>query len=803
MNRTRDPRRQGSGVLPGARVRGVGGRARAGAARLLLLVGISALAGVLVAGLALPLAGGAGLVARGSVESFDSLPATFTAPPLAQNSRVLAADGSVVATFYDQNRVLVPLSEVAPVMRQALVAIEDSRFYDHAGVDARGTVRALVNNTTGESVQGGSTITQQYVKNALVESALAQDDQAAAKAAVEQDGVAGYARKVRELRYSVALEEELSKDEILERYLNIAYFGNGAYGVEAAARTYFDKPAKSLRTAEAALLAGLVKNPSAYDPFGRPKAAQSRRDVVLARMGEVGFLPAGQVPAEQRRRLGLKRGETRTGCDTSYAPFFCDYVKRILLENPLFGRSPEDRQRLLFRGGITVTTTLDPKAQKAAERAVDSRVDETDKVAGVVVSLEPGTGRIPAMAVSRDFGDGKGKTQVNYAVDQAAGKSIGTLAGSTFKPFLAAEALEQGYGLDYRIHAPYKLKAKDTDGVTTCNGTLKNPDAQGKAYEPTNERRSENGIYTMREAMADSVNTYFLQLEKRTGLCEAAKRAEEMGVRRATGSRLEQNLSWTLGSDNVSPLRMAEAYATLAARGVHCTPVVITEVVGRDGTKLPVPEGTCEQVMEPQLADAVTYLLRGVMTEGTGAGSRLADRPAAGKTGTTNERRSAWFVGYTPELSTAVAVWNPTPPKGGYSMVSKRIGGRFYDKVQGANLPAPIWNDAMEGALEGTPVTSFVEPERRYFEGTKGPGDLVRPGGDLVRPGSKVLDEEDAEELLRRLFGNTAATRTSQPRAAAARPAAARPAATRPSASPARPAPRPAATPPPASDSGD
>ena len=751
MNRLGDPRRVGAVALA------YGGRLRALGARLLLLVGVSALAGVLVAGLALPLAGGVGLAARGSVDSFDSLPATFTAPPLAQNSRVLAADGSVLATFYDQNRVLVPLSEVSPAMRQAIVAIEDSRFYDHGGVDVRGTVRALVNNSTGESVQGGSTITQQYVKNALVESALAENDRESAKAAVEQEGAAGYARKVRELRYSVALEEQLSKDEILERYLNIAYFGNGAYGVEAAARTYFDKPAKSLRPHEAALLAGLVKNPGAYDPFDRPSNARGRRDVVLQRMGEVGFLPPGQVPVEQGRRLGLKRGETRTGCDTSSAPFFCDYVKTTILRDPIFGKTSADRQRLLFRGGITVSTTLDPKVQQAAERAVDGRVRADDEVAGVAVSVEPGTGRIPAMAISRDFGTGKGKTQVNYAVDKSSGNGIGTLAGSTFKPFLAAEALEQGYGLNYRIYAPYKLKPEGTDGIRTCDRTLKNPDSQGNAYEPTNESPSEDDVYTMREAMAKSVNTYFLQLEKRTGLCDASRRTEQLGVRRADGRPLEQVASWTLGSNNVSPLRMAEAYATFAARGMHCTPVAVTKVVDRNGTELPVPQGTCEQAMKPELADALTYLLRGVLTEGTGAGSRLAGRPAAGKTGTTNDRRSAWFVGYTPELSTAVAVWNPNPPRQGYSMVSKRIGGRFYRAVQGANLPAPIWKDAMEGALKGAPVTSFVEPQRGYFTGTKGPGDLVRPGRDvfedLDRDVIENLDEDDAEALLRRLFG--------------------------------------------------
>ncbi len=702
-------------------------RGRAATLRLLLLLLASALAGLLVAGLLLPIPAGLGLVTRAGAESFAKLPLALETPPLPQNSRVLASDGSLLATFYEQNRIYARLSAIAPSMRQAIIAIEDSRFYEHGGVDVRGTVRALVNNSAGETVQGGSTITQQYVKNVLVESAVARDDAEAVKAATERS----YARKLRELRYAVALEQRLSKAEILERYLNIAYFGNGAYGIEAAARRYFSKPAKSLTAQEAALLAGLVKNPASYDPVRKPKQAQGRRNVVLTRMQELGMMSTKRVRHLSRAKLVLKPTLPRSGCDTSYAGFFCDYVKRVVLRDPVFGRSAEDRQRLLFRGGVTIRTTLDPRAQRAAQRALARYVEPTNRVAGTVVMVEPGTGRITGMAVSRGFGSGKGKMQNNIAVDQEYGGSAGISPGSTFKTFLATEALRQGYGFRYRIMAPSRLRS--VPPVSTCEGRAYDP-----GYSPRNETTSENGVYDLSSGISKSINTYFVQLQSRVGLCEVATLVERIGVRPAGDptAALQQIQAWTLGPQAVSPLAMSAAYAMYAARGTYCSPVAILEMRDRSGRSLRVPQSRCEQVIEPELADAVTHLLRGVVSGGTGRNANIG-RPQAGKTGT-HERTTAWFIGYTPQLAAAVAVYNPTAPAA-YRLENVRIGGRFFGQVQGANLPAPIWRLAISGALAGEPERGFVAAESRYFTGTTGPGVRPRPRptprDDDPRPG--------------------------------------------------------------------
>ena len=343
--------------LSGVRPTGDGGFV----ARLLLFLGVSVLCGLLVAGVALPVLGGLGLAARDSANGFESLPDELQIPPLPERTRILAADGSLIATFYDENRISVPLSDVAPVMRKSVVAIEDSRFYDHGGIDLRGTMRALVNNQSGKDVQGGSTLTQQYVKQVLLESASNIADPKkraeAEKAAVAQS----YTRKLRELRYAVALEEKYTKQQILERYLNIAYFGAGAYGVEAAAKRYFNTHARDLTLPQAALLAGIVQQPTAFDPTRNPDRALARRNVVLARMAQVGLASQADVTAAQATGLELRVPKRQgNGCNDSRVPFFCDFVLKTILNNKTFGATRDERRRLLLRGGLTITHDAGP-----------------------------------------------------------------------------------------------------------------------------------------------------------------------------------------------------------------------------------------------------------------------------------------------------------------------------------------------------------------------------------------------------------------------------------------------------------
>jgi membrane peptidoglycan carboxypeptidase len=700
--------------------------------RLMLFLAISVLCGLLVAGVTLPIVGGLGLAARDSAEGFDSLPAALEIPPLPERSRILASDGSLIATFYEENRISVPISEVAPVMRKAVIAIEDSRFYQHGGIDLRGTLRAFVNNQSGEDVQGGSTLTQQYVKQVLLEGAANIKDETKRREAQKAATAQSYTRKLRELRYAVALEEQYTKQQILERYLNIAYFGASAYGVEAAAKRYFNIHARDLSLAQAALLAGIVQQPTAFDPTRNPDRALARRNIVLDRMVQTGLANQQDVDEAKATELGLKpsKRSLQNGCQDSNVAFFCDFVLKTIQNDKSFGAERADRTRLLLRGGLTITTTLDPKAQRYAQESLADHVDPKDAVASALVSVQPGTGLIRAMAVSRDFGDKKkrGEIKFNPATDRAYGGSSGFQAGSTFKPFVAAAALEKGYPFSYRIYAPYQAHIGDVQG---CNETLTTP------WDPYNESSSENGDYTLQTGIEGSINTYFAQLEERVGVCRPRQIAEALGMRRADGKHIQAVKAFTLGVDEVSPLSMAEAYASFAARGEHCNSIAILEVTDPSGNRLAVPKADCKQVLDQDIADGINELLQGVIQRGTGRRAAIG-RPAAGKTGTTNRRVSVWFVGYTPELATAVWAGNPSPPPEGYPLQNRLIGGVFYGDVCGGCLPGPIWQQMMSRTLAGTPASSF----------TDAPDDVRRGDANGV-PSVTGRSVEEAKQLLR------------------------------------------------------
>jgi membrane peptidoglycan carboxypeptidase len=680
-------------------VRTIGGLATAGA-----------FAGVLAALLMLPIACTAGVGARDSAEWFQSMPSDLRTPPLPQRTRILAADGSLLATFYFENRVEVRLDQVAPTAREAVLAIEDSRFYEHGALDAKGTMRALVSNMRSGSVtQGGSGLTQQYVKNVLFESAQTDEQR---KAALEVTP----ARKLRELRYAMALEKVLPKDEILRRYLNIAYFGDGAYGIEAAARRYFGKPAARLTLAESATLAGVVRYPYAYNPRLHPGAARQRRDTVLDRMVELGWVPAAAARAAARQPLGLHLHDTPSGCVTSKAPYFCDYVQREILGNPVFGGTPGERLRLLQRGGLTIRTTLDWQAQRAAQRAVDRHVPPRNSAhkAAAEALVEPGTGEIKGMVVDRKLGPDKdrGKTWINFAADQSHGSSLGMQSGSTFKVFTLAAALNEGLPFGERLMAP---RAYTPTGLRDCAG---DPVSSNEALH--NAADGEGGKkFSILTGTHHSVNTFFLALEKKVGLCDTFRMAERLGMRRADGRPLRQVASLTLGANEVSPVRMAAAYAAFAARGEYCSPIAIRSITDAAGKAVRVPGADCHQAIRKGVADAVSYVLRGVLTEGTGAGLGIG-RPAAAKTGTVDDFRAAWFAGYTPDLAAAVWVGDP---RGGarYPMSDLCMDGRCYGAVFGATIPGPIWHDTMIGALRGVPADDFTRPPSRYF--SKGTGE--------------------------------------------------------------------------------
>ena len=372
-------------------------RAGSVAYSLVMFVIVSVLAGVLIAGLFVPLAGMAGVSSKAAAAELETLPTELATPAPPTRSRVLMANGKTLAYFYDENRIPVKLADIAPVMRQAQLAIEDHRYYEHGALDLKGTLRAFVRNSTSDSgTQGGSSITQQYVKMVQIEACNAD-----AKC-IKDAQAPTMERKIRELRYAIALEKKLSKDEILERYLNIAYYGEGAYGVEAAARHYYSTDASKLTLPQAAMLAGLVQNPDANNPVDHRSAALDRRDVVVNRMAELNLITADQ--AKKAKKAGFDEGKvkpTRAGCVGTKYPFLCDYVRLSLLKLPSLGKTEEDRKNLLNRGGLTIQTAIDPKTQDLAQKRVGSVVGPTDPLISTMNMIQPGTGLIVAMAQSR------------------------------------------------------------------------------------------------------------------------------------------------------------------------------------------------------------------------------------------------------------------------------------------------------------------------------------------------------------------------------------------------------------------
>ncbi|HWU10323.1 MAG TPA: transglycosylase domain-containing protein, partial [Streptomyces sp.] len=416
---------------------------------MLLAVAV-VVAGALVTGLLLPWVGGAGLLARNSAPPPDELPGELTGGVWG-NSRVLAADGSVITTFYANDRVPVTTEQIASVMKRAMVAIEDTRFYEHSGLDVRGTARALVTNVAAGSVQqGGSTLTQQLVKQTLAQTADTAEQRQAAT-----EGSLG--RKLREARLALALEEAYSKDEILTRYLNTVYFGNGAYGVQAAAQRYFSVDATDLTLPQAAMLAGLVQSPANDNPLTDPAAARTRRNQVLQRMYELGYIDARRLAAASAQPVAVDPGPgSPNGCiGATVGGFFCAYLEQYLQQQLGISRD------ILDNGGLTIQTTLRPDVQVAGDRAVLNQLPMGDPLAGMYTAVEPGTGHVLAMSVNRRYGCDQPACEsvvLNTAYSQGA--------GSTFKVFTAAAALERGLPADYTLTPsnPYVSRVYTNNG---------------------------------------------------------------------------------------------------------------------------------------------------------------------------------------------------------------------------------------------------------------------------------------------------------------------------------------------------
>ena len=683
------------------------------ASTLFRLLGAGVVAGLIVALIALPAVGSAGLTARDAANNFEDMDSQLKTTPPSEKTVMYDAHGKQIATFFDKYRESVRLDQVAPIMRQAMIDIEDSRFYEHGALDLKGTIRALATNVESEQTQGGSTLTQQYVKNLLVDSAKTEEEYREVTAPT-------VGRKLRELRYALDIEQRLTKDQILEGYMNVAYFSAGAYGVQAAAKRYFSIPASKLDLGQAALLAGITQNPTAYDPIRNPKDARKRRDVVLYRMAQLGHISKAQADAEAAKPIQLNRTDPVGGCETSKAPYFCEYVKydmlNILSDGKYQQLKPKQQQNVVKKlnsGGYTIRTTLDMQDQHAVDRALRGTVAPGGNRVGAEAMVEPGTGKVRAIGLSKRFGAGKGRTTLNLPADGAHGGGSGVSAGSTFKIFTLAAAIDQGIPVSTTINSP---QTTTVSGFQPCrytgkfeNKMVKNAMIGGGSWTLSNAGDSEKGNFDLKTGTWHSVNTFYAVLEKRVGVCNAVKMAEKFGMKQASGYPLMPIASQVLGVNDIDMVHLAAAYAGFAARGKYCAPISVTEVVDPQGKKLKLPKQDCHQALDQDVADKVNSILQGVLTKGTAAGRGIG-RPAAGKTGTCEEFTCAVFAGFTPNLAAATAYWDFRGPW------QYKVYG-----VYGADIPGGMWQQSMRNALAGKPAPGFQTPTRDFGDTTKVP----------------------------------------------------------------------------------
>ncbi|MCC4908966.1 transglycosylase domain-containing protein [Microbacterium sp. cx-59] len=640
------------------------------------LIGLSAVAAVLITATVTPAIAISGAAASSAITLFDNMPGYLELTEGMEPSTILYKDNEgndqVLATFYEQNRSPVTFDQVAPVMYDAILSSEDPRYYEHGGVDLIGTSRALLSNLEGGgSTQGGSSISQQYVKNILIQKCEwdAADDaakQACFTAATNSSGTEGIERKLQEMRYAIQLEQEYSKNDILLGYLNIANFGSVNYGVDAAARYYFNVPASQLSIGQAAILAGVVQNPNTYriDQPGNEvngeadgySLTKKRQEYVLGRMLEDGKITQEQHDAAVAEPITPQITNPTQGCGASVAPYFCQYVVSVVRNDPAFGETADDRQAALRRGGLRVHTTLSLDLQNVATTAMRDQtptsVDGMD-FGAATVNVETNSGRVLAIAQNTDFNEspnpGPGQTSLVYAGDKQFGGSSGFNAGSTFKLFTLVDWLEQGHSVNEVLNGRNRVFPRMTnscagDWVNVSNTKIGNFGGVG-GYTGT-----------PMQFTAASLNSGFLAMAEKLDLCDIGNVATKMGVTLGDGTPVPMTRAGeVIGSDNVSPLAIAGAYATIANNGVYCQPQAIDLVTDSNGNELPKPQRTCSQVIAPEVAATAAYALRGVMNGGTGGAANTNDgTQLIGKTGT-HEQLQTWMV----ESSTAVttAAW--------------------------------------------------------------------------------------------------------------------------------------------------
>jgi membrane peptidoglycan carboxypeptidase len=685
----------------------------------LLICGL--LAGVVVAAAAFPAVAMSGLAAKAGGETFAQLPSELKHTTAPQVTRIFDRTGKKqIALMYDEFRSDVPLKKISPNMQNAIIAAEDHQFFKHNGVDIKGVARAAVSNKSGKAQQGASTLTMQYVRMSLAYSATtAQEVVDATKDSAK--------RKITEMKYALQVEKELSKQQILERYLNTAPFGGGAYGIAAASQVYFQKKPKDLTIGESALLAGMVKAPSAFDPTtetGYPQA-RDRREYILGNMRDLGFITPAQFTEANATAIPREIKRVGNGCvsvEKNHWGFFCDYFYRWWLSQEAFGKTTYDRERRLKSGGYNIITSLDLEAQAAARKRVADEISDKSKNALLLAGIEPGTGRVRTLAANRKFKLDNAKNPQNKLSSDprkarkkirgtypnttnpllsGGGDITGYQAGSVFKMFTMVAALEKGYPLSYTIKAEKYAKTKyivERGSPAACPGT--------HFYCPQNSGGGGVGVYNMWTGFGKSINTFFVPLAERVGAENVVDVAKRFGVqfRAENDARIANDRqaahqwgAFTLGVSSSTPLEMANAYATLAGDGMYCEPTPVQEIKTMSGEKLEVGNPRCSRATSPEVARAALDAARcpvgdqSMLGRCNGSTARAAsaeiNAPIFGKSGTTDKDKTAALIVGTTSLVVAGYLVNPDyadhPDRMSHDIVNPAVYKTVADYMKG------------------------------------------------------------------------------------------------------------------------
>lgn len=667
---------------------------------LLAYIMLAVCGGVAASVLFVPGVVGANKAAKAVIPSLKVENVDFDVTSLPQKSTMYARDGStVIATFYNQNRIVVPLKKISKTMQQAVVAREDRRFWTHAGVDVQGVMRAFVQTYLVKgSQQGGSSLTQQYVKNVLLMQAIEDDDSIAQYHATEDT----IARKIREMLISVQMEKKYSKAEILQGYLNIAQFGNNLYGVETAAQRYFSVSAADLNVVQSATIAAITKNPSLYDPLveENQKESENQRNIVLKLMLQEGYITQKQYTEAVNTPLKdtLKAQDVNVGCqDTGDYAYFCDFVVHRIQNSEEFGKTRAERNKLLQEGGLKIVTTLDVEANSTMMETARNTIppDDPSGMEIAMAAVKPGTGEVLGFGLNRYYdatpaaANDPTKTSQNYAVDLADGGGSGWTIGSSWKPINLIAWMEAGHSINDNLQTSTSYPTTDFACSNYSGGADSWNVSNAMGAGTVNPESPFLGLVR-------SHNTTQASMGAILKLCKVADTATELGYHdAATGETIDKTPVYTpsmmIGSVNVSPLTMASIFAVYASNGVQCNPIAINKVTGRDGKEFKVPSANCHQAVDKDIIQTLAYTLNQgtVRPDGAGWSFRLADgRKPFGKTGT-SEDLAVSGGSFIPNQIAAFAVVGDAQNPYTNRISNIAINGRYNSYWDGSTIAGP------------------------------------------------------------------------------------------------------------------